>query len=652
MAVSKMKKLSLIALKQDAEAVTNLLLRLSCVEVSAIPAGESERIGQPFEQSEKEAALQAELNRVDAAIPVLESCAEGKKPLFARRQPASFSGVERDTPDFTRALEAADRTARITARLSELRAEEIRDAARMASLKPWMRYDMPFSETETKSTQLLFGTLPLTRTVEHTVAEINADDGTPDCAIEEVSSDAVCRYVTVLCSIDDDADILPALAAMGFVRLDFSGYRETPRREYALLEKAAADRQSEEAALKEEQKTLASELPKLKAASDILQTRLNGMEAQRRMCCTEETVVLSGWVPAGAVKKLEKELGNLTCCYELTDPTEEDDPPVLLVNKKNLDPFEMVIGLYSLPKYGTFDPTFIMSIFYFIIFGLMLADVVYGLLLTVGCFLALKLMDLRGGTARLVKLFGICGISCMLAGVLFGSYFGDFITVFQEKMLGIENPVRLAILFDPVQDPISFLILSLAVGAVHLLVGMGIKAYVLIRTGHPWAAVFDVGSWYILFAGIGLYFVSSTVGMAVAGLGALMLIASQGREKKGFFGKLFGGVLSLYDIVNYVADLLSYSRIMALGMSSAVIASVINIISTLKGPTVGGYIMMIVVVIFGNVVNLAINLLGSFVHASRLQYIEFFGKFYESGGRAFDPVVPASRYTALDDTNL
>ena len=219
-------------------------------------------------------------------------------------------------------------------------------------------------------------------------------------------------------------------------------------------------------------------------------------------------------------------------------------------------------------------------------------------------------------------------------------------------MLGIENPVRLAILFDPVQDPISFLILSLAVGAVHLLVGMGIKAYVLIRTGHPWAAVFDVGSWYILFAGIGLYFVSSTVGMAVAGLGALMLIASQGREKKGFFGKLFGGVLSLYDIVNYVADLLSYSRIMALGMSSAVIASVINIISTLKGPTVGGYIMMIVVVIFGNVVNLAINLLGSFVHASRLQYIEFFGKFYESGGRAFDPVVPASRYTALDDTNL
>lgn len=647
-----MKKLSLIALKRDAEAVTNMLIRLSCVEVSAIPAEESEKIGLPFEQSEKEAELQGKLNRVDAAIPVLESVASGKKPLFARRQPVSFSDMERDTPDFTRALEVAERAARITGRLGELHAEEIQDAAKMASLKPWLRYDMPFSATETKSTELLFGTLPLTRTAEEAAGELNADDDTPDCAIEEVSSDAVCRYVVVLCSTDDDADILPALASIGFIRLDFSGYRETPRREYERLEKAAADRRAEEEALQKEQKELSSELPKLKEASDILQTRLNGLEAQRRMCCTEETAVLSGWVPVGAVKKLEKELQCLTCCYELTDPTEEDDPPTLLVNKKNLDPFEMVIGLYSLPKYGTFDPTFIMSIFYFIIFGLMLADVVYGLILTVGCFLALKLMDLRGGTARLVKLFGICGISCMLAGVLFGSYFGDFITVFQEKMLGIEDPVSLAILFDPVQDPISFLILSLAVGAVHLLVGMGIKAYVLVKTGHPWAALFDVGSWYVLFAGIGLYFLNSTVGMAVAILGALMLICSQGREKKGFFGKLFGGVLSLYDIVNYVADLLSYSRIMALGMSSAVIASVINIISTLQGPTVGGYIMMIVVVIFGNVVNLAINLLGSFVHASRLQYIEFFGKFYESGGRAFDPVVPASRYTALDETNL
>lgn len=647
-----MKKLSLIALKRDAEAVTNMLIRLSCVEVSAIPAEESEKIGQPFEQSEKEAELQGKLNRVDAAIPVLESVASGKKPLFARRQPVSFSDMERDTPDFSRALEVAERAARITGRLGELHAEEIQDAAKMASLKPWLRYDMPFSATETKSTELLFGTLPLTRTAEEAAGELNADDGMPDCAIEEVSSDAVCRYVVVLCSTDDDADILPALASIGFIRLDFSGYRETPRREYERLEKAAAARRAEEEALKKEQEELSSELPKLKEASDILQTRLNGLEAQRRMCCTEETAVLSGWVPVGAVKKLEKELQGLTCCYELTDPTEEDDPPTLLVNKKNLDPFEMVIGLYSLPKYGTFDPTFIMSIFYFIIFGLMLADVVYGLILTVGCFLALKLMDLRGGTARLVKLFGICGISCMLAGVLFGSYFGDFITVFQEKMLGIEDPVSLAILFDPVQDPISFLILSLAVGAVHLLVGMGIKAYVLVKTGHPWAALFDVGSWYVLFAGIGLYFLNSTVGVAVAILGALMLICSQGREKKGFFGKLFGGVLSLYDIVNYVADLLSYSRIMALGMSSAVIASVINIISTLQGPTVGGYIMMIVVVIFGNVVNLAINLLGSFVHASRLQYIEFFGKFYESGGRAFDPVVPASRYTALDETNL
>ena len=650
MAVSKMKKLSLIALRQDADAIANLLIRLSCVEVTAIPSAESETIGQAYDSGEKLNALNARLHSVDTAIPLLEACGTGKKPLFGRRMSASFSDIEKDTPDFERALAVAARTEEISARLSELRAERAQEETRLASLKPWLSYDLPFSVTETKSTQLLFGTLPLSCTVADTVASVNADEATPDCAIEEISADAVCRYVAVLCSIDDDADILPALSAKGFVRLDFSGYREMPQKEYDKLLRLLEKQQTEADALNTELTGLAGELPKLKAAGDILQTRINAADAQSRMCCTGETVVLSGWVPLKAAARLEKELDGFLCSYELSDPEEGDDPPVLLLNKKNLDPFEMVIGMYSLPKYGTFDPTFIMSIFYFIIFGFMLGDVVYGLILTVGCFLALKLLDLRGGSARLIKLFGICGISCMLAGVLFGSYFGDFITVFQEKMLGIENPVSLAILFDPVQDPISFLILSLAVGAVHLLVGMGIKAYVLIKTGHPWAALFDVGSWYVLFAGIALYFLSPMAGMVAVGLGALMLIVSQGREKKGFFGKLFGGVLSLYDIVNYVADLLSYSRIMALGMSSAVIASVINIISTLKGPSVGGYIMMVAVLIFGNVVNLAINLLGSFVHTSRLQYIEFFGKFYESGGRAFDPVVPASRYTTLDET--
>ena len=198
-------------------------------------------------------------------------------------------------------------------------------------------------------------------------------------------------------------------------------------------------------------------------------------------------------------------------------------------------------------------------------------------------------------------------------------------------------------------DPITFLLFSLGIGVVHILVGMGIKFYILCATGHPFAAIFDIGSWYNVFAGIGIYFFNSYVGLAIALTGTAMLVFSQGRDAKNPVMKLLKGVMSLYGFVNFVADLLSYSRIMALGMASAVIASVINIISTLTGPTVVGYIVMIVIIIFGNVVNLAINLLGSFVHTSRLQYIEFFGKFYEDGGRQFSPLAPELEYSEISE---
>jgi V/A-type H+-transporting ATPase subunit I len=334
----------------------------------------------------------------------------------------------------------------------------------------------------------------------------------------------------------------------------------------------------------------------------------------------------------------------MCCCYELSEPGQDDTVPVLLQNRQPASAFEMVIGLYSLPVYGSYDPTVIMSFFYFIIFGLMLGDVVYGLLLTAGGFIALKYLDLDAGVKKIIRLFAICGISCIISGILFGSYLGDLPVVFMDKMMGIKIKSP-ALLFDPLADPIMFLVVTLATGVVHLVAGMGVKFCILWSAGKRFDAIFDVGSWFVLFAGIGVYAINSGVGKYIALTGAAMLILTQGRAEKNIFMKLIKGVGSIYSIVSYAADLLSYSRIMALGMASAVIASVVNILATLVGPSIIGFAVMAVIVLLGHAVNLGINILGTFVHTSRLQYIEFFGKFYEDGGKEFRPIRPEMKYT-------
>ena len=248
---------------------------------------------------------------------------------------------------------------------------------------------------------------------------------------------------------------------------------------------------------------------------------------------------------------------------------------------------------------------------------------------------------------KMLDMFSICGISTIICGVLFGGYFGNLPSAFAQNILGIENFPNIAVAFDPVTNPIPYLFLSLGLGAVHLVAGLLMKAYMLIKSGQVLDAVFDVGLWLVLFAGIGLLAVVPEYGKWVALIGAAGLVLTQGRTAKNPIMKLLKGVMSLYDIVGYVSDLLSYSRIMALGLSGAIIAQVVNLIGTLGGPTVVGFIALILAIALGHTLNLALSLLGAFVHTARLQYIEFFGKFYIDGGEPFKPASVRTKYTQI-----
>ena len=279
---------------------------------------------------------------------------------------------------------------------------------------------------------------------------------------------------------------------------------------------------------------------------------------------------------------------------------------------------------------------------------MMLSDAGYGLVLLIGGLCGAKFLDVGDGAKRLMRMIGICGVSTMFWGALYGSWFGDAIPTVAETFFG--KSVEIPQLIDPLNQPMTVLILSCALGVVHLFVGMGIKAYIMIKRGDKWGALFDVGFWYMVLIGLPLLIAPApwkTVGMVMAIAGGAGLGLTQGRHKPKLVGKITSGVMSLYDITGYFSDVLSYSRILALGLATGVVASVVNIMGSMTGGSIVGAILFIVIFVAGHLLNLGINALGSYVHSARLQYVEFFGKYYEGGGKKFDPLKIKTKYVKV-----
>ncbi len=272
------------------------------------------------------------------------------------------------------------------------------------------------------------------------------------------------------------------------------------------------------------------------------------------------------------------------------------------------------------------DPNPVMSIFYVVFFGMMLSDAGYGIVLALATGIYLKVKQPKKTTEKLIKLIFLGGISAIFWGILFGGWFGDllsFVPLFRPRW------------FNPLEDPMTLLLWSFVFGGVHIVVGMAVKAYLLIREGKWLSALYDIGLWYVVFGGLLLWFFAGTLWLFVLGLAGLVL--TQGRAEKKPFKKLSKGLLSLYDITGFLSDILSYSRLLALGLATGVIGQVVNTMASLGGDGIFGKILFVLVLLVGHTFNIAINTLGAYVHASRLQYVEFYGKFYSGGGKPFVP---------------
>ncbi len=656
MSIIKMQRVAVIGLDTEKEKLMNQLMDFGAVELTDQSGKLSEEIWADNtsvdEDREKVSAIEAKLNRAEQSLEVIEKYGDIKHPLFKTRRSVKKSQMGRMLADESANEKNVDYILSLNEKIHSLNEKLNKLNQDAASLNPWVNYDPPLEVTGTGTTALFTGVLPAGADTEGLSAHLEEKIGT--VLFKVVGSDKDMFYTAVLTPEERQDDVLAELKQSGFSQVTFKGMTGTVSENLKRIE-------GEKDVLEKEIKETADEIAAtagmkngIEEYSDILSIDLDKEKIRAKLLKTRKTFFIEGWVPERCIPEASAILDENGCYYTFRDPLDDEEVPVLMENTKMVVPFEAVTEMYSLPAYYGFDPTRIFALFYAVFFGMMLSDAGYGILMAVGCFVALKKFDLEGMTYKMVKMFFYCGISTTIWGALFGGWFGDIVPVFTRTFLGKEVAVS-PLWFNPLDDPMKLLILSLALGVVHIFIGMGIKAYMQIKEGKWLDAICDEGFWYVtiigLIAWLGGGTISdslTTVGMYMSIIGGAGLLLTGGRHNKGF-GKITGGLSNIYNITSYMSDILSYARLLALGLATGVIAQVVNTMGTLFGGGIGGLIALTIIFLFGHTLNLAINALGAFIHASRLQYVEFFGKFYEDGGEPFDPFRRKTKYIKLED---
>ena len=651
-----MQRVAVIGLDTEKEKLMNQLMDFGAVELT----DQSEKLSEEIwaqtasvdEDREKVISLEAKANRAEQALEEIDRYGDIKHPLFRTRRAVKKSqmdklieGEEKNEKNVDYILGLNDRIHSINEKINKLIQDE-------AFLSPWVNYDLPLETEGTETTAVFTGVLPVGTDTEKLNARL--EEEIERVLFKVVGSDKDLIYTAALTPKERQEDVLAILKQFGFSQTAFKGYTQTVGENLKRIagEKDVLEKQKEETAA--EIAAAAGMKDGIEEYSDILTIMLDKEKIRTKLLKTRKTFFIEGWVPEKCVPKASAILEENGCYYTFRDPLEDEEVPVLLHNSSAVVPFEAVTEMYSLPDYRGFDPTSIFALFYAVFFGMMLSDAGYGILMAVGCFIVLKKFNLEGMTYKMIKLFFYCGISTIIWGALFGGWFGDIVAVFSRTFLGKEVVLQ-PIWFNPLDDPMKLLILSLALGIVHIFIGMGIKAYMQIKEGKWLDAVCDEGFWYITILGLIAWLGGGTVspalpkvGMYMSIIGAAGLLLTGGRHNKGF-GKITGGLSNIYSITSYMSDILSYARLLALGLATGVIAQVVNTMGTLFGGGFGGLIALVLIFILGHALNLAINALGAFIHSSRLQYVEFFGKFYLDGGEPFDPFRRKTKYIKLED---
>lgn len=636
MAIVKMKRFRLIGLEQERDGLFRLLQHMGCVELTET----EDRLALPewsaflYREGVSLGDIKTKLSRTTGALDALKKYASAKSPLFQVR-PVLQEGDFLDDGKLQEGLAVVDRIQDALGQINRLQSQENHLAQVRAGLVPWSDLDLPLGGGSTPQVRITKGVFPASFSFETVRAALA--EAAPLADLLPVHQDRDQHYVLLAVHKTQTTEADAALKPYSFSTVQFRDMTGTAAENLSRLDQETAALAEERKQAEEAIAALGNQRPTLQRCLDRLQQELD-KEAARENLLTDGTILfLEGWTVAEKQEALTHALSAFTCAWEFTDPQPEDKAPTLLKNPKWMTPINMVTEMYSLPSYDGIDPNPFIFWFFIFFFGFMFADIAYGVILFVACTIIVKKYNPKNTLGYMFRLGRYLGVSTFLWGVLTGGFFGDVLTVFGENFLG-GRVIQLPYLINPLEDPMKVLILAIIIGAIQMFFGQCIHIYMNIRDGRPAEGFLDVVPWWILFAGIALAVLGKGNVLLIAGI--LALVCTQGRHKKGLLGKLFGGIASLYDVTSWLGDFLSYSRLMALMLATSVIASVMNILGSLPGNLIAFFLIFLI----GHFFNIGINLIGTYVHAARLQYLEFFGKFYKEGGIPFKPLAYRTKY--------
>lgn len=668
MAVLKMQKINLCAMKKNRKRILEAVQAMGVVEVSS---WQDEMEGfRKMDTSAQKSQFEKTAATIDQALEILEKYAPEKKGMLASlagREFVSSQTFHKAMQDKNLYLSVANEIVQLEKSMAENHANILKMNTKIDNIMPWVSMDIPMNTTGTKNTDVLIGTIEREVTQEqiYEILAANASEADVDVTVISMSRNQTC--LVVICLKKDRECVEDALRTEGFARVPFLSRKDPAKRIEVLKEKISKlEEENREAEAK--MTDLAVNREDLRLISDYFRIRAEKYRVLGNLAQSENTFFISGYVPEKEAGKVADILENrFDAMVEICDPYEGEEPPVQLENNVFSASTEGVVESFGLPKKGEIDPTFIMSFFYVFLFGLMLSDAAYGLIISLACGIVLwKYKGMEEGLKKSLRMFFFCGLSTLFWGLMFGGFFGDLVKVVANTFFHKDMTLQ-AVWFEPLNDPMRLLLYSLLFGIIHLFTGLGIKGYMMIKDGRYLDCLYDVGFWFALLIGLLLLLIPSELFASIAGqtfifpafvnvlakiltiIGLVGIILMSGRRKKNPALRIALGLYDIYGITSWLSDVLSYSRLLALGLATGVIAQVVNSMASMMGDGILGAIFFIVVFIIGHTLNLAINFLGAYVHTNRLQYVEFFGKFYEGGGRPFEPFKQNTKYIRIKE---
>ncbi len=652
-----MKWVRIYALREQRKPLLEWLQRAGMLEIET--AEEPEEGFVRLVKEEEAAGFERSAATARQALTALNEAAPHKGGLlsaFSGRREMPLEEFEGYAGSSVEILQDCKRLLHMQKRREECRAEMVRIRSALDQLEPWRELDVPFGFTGTKTTAAFIGSLPAAYTPDALMKRLaETTDLVFDLEILGEPREQTCLFA--VCPREQEEQMEQALRGLGFSRPPALGGETTaarlPREDRKVLLEHLKQLEKESADLLETIKGMADRRQDMETIVDYYTVRAEKYRVIGTLDHSRSTFIITGYIPEVDLPLLTGEVEKrFTAVVEAAD-ADPETAPVKLQNNALVKPAESITEMYAMPLASDIDPTPVLSFFFYLFFGMMLSDAGYGLLLVLGCWYLIKKCRPEPAMRRNLQLFLYCGVSTIIWGLIFGSFFGDIIPTVAKTFFGAPETFAMPALLNPIEDSIILLVLSLALGMLQILAGLGCRFYMQWRSGDKWGAVFDSGFWMTALVGASILAVGmiavpalTTVGGVLFAASLLGLVLTQGRKKKGPM-KVLSGLASLYDITGYVSDLMSYTRLMALGLTTGVLASVFNLLGAMFGKSVMGAIMLIVIFVVGHAVNLGINALGAYVHTIRLQYVELFGKFYEGGGRLFRPFAFRSQYIRI-----